>query len=398
MPITHKHDGTIMNKADIKQWLAQRKADNLYRQVTVTDSPQSPYMMVKGKKLLSFCSNNYLGLANHPNVIAAFKKTADQYGVGSGASHLVNGHSRPHQALEEALADFVQRDKVLLFSNGFAANLGVIDAMTDKKSTVVQDRLNHASLLDGVRLSGARLKRYQHTDYDHLTRLLAGSDKADNNNTTLVASDTVFSMDGDTADIKQLSRASHQHHAWLYVDDAHGIGVVGDGRGVVLNQGLSQEEVPLLMATFGKALGTSGAFVAGDADVLDYIAQKARPWIYTTAMPPAIAGATLASLKLVQEDRWRQTHLKALIKQLKLGLNALPWELIPSNTAIQPILVGNEREALQLSDQLLQAGIWVTAIRYPTVAKGQARLRITLTAEHEETDITLLLNALQALA
>jgi 8-amino-7-oxononanoate synthase len=351
-------------------------------------------MLVDGKPMLTFCSNDYLGLANHPEVIRSFQQAANQYGVGSGAAHLVNGHSRPHQQLEEALAEFTGRERALLFSTGYMANLGVANALLDgRNDRVYEDRLNHASLVDAGLLSGAKLIRYPHNDTTQLGKRLLAEDDTDA--TRLILTDGVFSMDGDVAPVQKLAVMAREHDAWLMVDDAHGIGVLGKtGGGLLEAEGLGQEQIPILMGTLGKALGTAGAFVAGSNDLIEYLIQTARTWIYTTAQPPAIAAATLISLKLAQTEHWRREHLLALIKQFRQGAEQLGLSLMPSATPIQPILIGSSEQALALSQKLEAQGILVTAIRPPTVPANTARLRVTLSAAHSADDVARLLNAL----
>lgn len=375
----------------LRQLLAQRQDQHLYRRPRITESPQQPVMQVNGKTMLTFCSNDYLGLANHPEVIKAFQQAANQYGVGSGAAHLVNGHSRLHQQLEEALAEFTQRERVLLFSTGYMANLGLTNALAERHDTVYQDRLNHASLLDAALLSGAKLIRYAHNDTQQLAKRL----EAQASGQKLIVTDGVFSMDGDIAPVRALAALAQQQAAWLIVDDAHGFGVLGEtGAGLLEAEQLNQEAA-VLMGTLGKALGTAGAFVAGSTDLIEYLIQTARPYIYTTAQPPAIAAATLASLKLVQTESWRRDHLKQLIQHFRQGAQQLGLALMPSTTAIQPILIGENAKALAISQQLEQKGILITAIRPPTVPTHTARLRITLSAAHTQEQLDFLLEALQ---
>ncbi|MDM7322782.1 MAG: 8-amino-7-oxononanoate synthase, partial [Gammaproteobacteria bacterium] len=306
----------------------------------------------------------------------------------------VNGHTRAHQALEEELAAFTGRARALLFSTGYMANLGAIGALAGRGDTVFEDRLNHASLLDGGLLSGARFKRYPHGDAQALARLLAETGGAEK----LIVTDGVFSMDGDLAPLPTLATLARQHDAWLMVDDAHGLGVLGArGRGTVEHFSLSADDVPVLIGTLGKALGTAGAFVAGDTDLIEWLIQAARPYIYTTAMPAALAEATRASLHLVDEEAWRREHLHSLIARFKMGAAQLGLALLPSQTPIQPILVGDAGEALKLSLRLWEAGIQVTAIRPPTVPQGTARLRVTFSAAHSLQDVDILLTALENL-
>lgn len=377
--------------------LEARRRQHLYRRTHTADSPQQPRMSIDGKPMLVFCSNDYLGLANHPEVISAFQNAAAQYGVGSGAAHLVSGHSRLHQQLEEALAAFTGRERALLFSTGYMANLGIANALLNSRHDIVYaDRLNHASLVDAGLLSGAKLVRYLHNDTDNLGKRLSAQSANTAEITQLIMTDGVFSMDGDVAPVRDLARLAHEHNAWLMVDDAHGIGVLGKtGAGLLETENLTQHDVPILMGTLGKALGTAGAFVAGSNELIEYLIQTARTWIYTTAQPPAIAAATLTSLKLAQTENWRREHLQALIKQFRDGATQLGLSLMPSNTPIQPILIGDSGQALALSQKLEASGILVTAIRPPTVPANTARLRVTLSATHTPTDVEQLLAALE---
>jgi len=374
--------------------LQLRRDQGLFRQTQVAQSAQGPLMKINGQPYLTFCSNDYLGLANHPSLVAAFKSAADEFGVGSGSAHLVNGHSQYHEQLEHALAEFTGREAAILFSTGYMANLGVVGALLDKQDAVFEDKWNHASLLDAGLLSGARFQRYLHNDLLNLENRLQRSEAR----RKLIVTDAVFSMDGDSADLTKLSKLAKQHDAWLMVDDAHGFGVLGEqGAGLCEQQNLGQDDVQVLMGTLGKGFGTAGAFVAGSKDLIEYLTNFARPFIYTTAMPAAIAAATLTSLKIVKNEPERREHLQALIKLFREGANELGLELMPSNTAIQPILVGDAKEALHMSEQLKQLGIMVTAIRPPTVPQGTARLRVTLSAAHSEQQVLQLLDALKTI-
>ncbi|MGE8304158.1 MULTISPECIES: 8-amino-7-oxononanoate synthase [Pseudomonas] len=375
---------------DLAARLAERRAADLYRQRPLLESPQGPEVVVDGQPLLAFCSNDYLGLANHPEVIAAWQAGAERWGVGGGASHLVVGHSTPHHQVEEALAELTGRPRALLFSTGYMANLGAITALVGQGDTVLQDRLNHASLLDGGLLSGARFNRYLHNDPASLASRL---DKAVGN--TLVVTDGVFSMDGDLADLPALAKVARARGAWLMVDDAHGLGTLGaQGGGIVEHFGLGIDDVPVLIGTLGKACGTAGAFVAGSDALIEALVQFARPYIYTTSQPPALACATLKSLELLRRETWRREHLAALIRQFRLGAEQIGLQLMDSPTPIQPILIGDSAQALRLSQMLRERGLLVTAIRPPTVPAGSARLRVTLSAAHSEAQVQLLLNAL----
>ncbi len=374
--------------------LAERRAHALYRHRRIADSPAGPEQVIDGRLRLCFCSNDYLGLARHPAVIAAFRQAADDYGVGSGAAHLITGHSRAHHQLEEELAAFTGRERALLFSTGYMANLGVIGALAVRGDWVLEDRLNHASLLDGALLSGARLHRYRHRDADDLAAKLTGAPAA----TTLIATDGVFSMDGTIAPLPELAARAAARDAWLLVDDAHGFGVLGArGGGCAELFELDQEQVPILMGTLGKAFGTFGAFVAGRAPLIETLIQQARSYVYTTALPPAVAAATRASLKLVQEEGWRREKLQSLISRFRTGAAQLGYTLMDSATPIQPLLVGTSEKALTMSQSLLEHDILISAIRPPTVPEGSARLRITFSAEHSEQQVDRLLLALEAI-
>ncbi len=380
---------------DLKQKLAEREAQNLYRRRRVSDGPQGPQQRVDGKEILSFCSNDYLGLANHPELVAALKKGVDEYGVGSGAAHLVNGHSRAHHALEEELAEFTGRPRALLFSTGYMANLGTVSALIGAGDAIFEDRLNHASLIDAALLSRARLSRYAHTDTASLEGKLASS----KGEQKLIVTDGVFSMDGDIAPLPELAAAAKKNDAMLMVDDAHGIGVLGpQGAGSVAHFGLGIDEVPVLMGTLGKGVGSFGAFVAGSEELIEWLIQAARPYIYTTATPPAIAEASRASLKLIQGDEWRREKLQVLIKRFRQGATQLGLELMESQTPIQPLIIGDAARAMALSRQLEAQGILISAIRPPTVPEGTARLRITFSASHTEEQVDRLLAALESTA
>jgi 8-amino-7-oxononanoate synthase len=375
---------------DLSARLDERRAANLYRHRPLLESPQGPLVRVDGRELLAFCSNDYLGLANHPQVIEAWRAGAARWGVGGGASHLVIGHSTPHHELEEALAEFTGRPRALLFSTGYMANLGAVTALVGRDDTVLEDRLNHASLLDAGLLSGARFSRYLHNDAASLASRL---EKATGN--TLVVSDGVFSMDGDLADLPALCAAAKSKDAWVMVDDAHGFGPLGaTGGGIVEHFGLGLDDVQVLVGTLGKAFGTAGAFVVGSEALIETLVQFARPYIYTTSQPPALACATLKSLQLLRSEQWRREHLYGLIKRFREGAQAIGLELMDSATPIQPILIGDSARAMHLSQMLRERGLLVTAIRPPTVPAGSARLRVTLTAAHSLEQLELLLEAL----
>ena len=373
--------------------LKHLKQANLYRRRRISDSATGVHANIDGRDLLSFCSNDYLGLANHPDVVNAMQEGANYWGVGSGASHLINGHSHAHHALEEELAAFTGRPRALLFSTGYMANIGVIAALCDRGDYVFEDRLNHASLLDGGLLSQARLQRFAHADAEALNIKLAQRTKGEK----LIVTDGVFSMDGDIAPLPELASVAKQHNAWLMVDDAHSFGVLGKhGGGSVEHFGLNIEDAPILIGTLGKAFGTFGAFVAGSEALIEYLIQKARPYIYTTALPPAIAEATRTSLKLLQTENWRREKLQSLIQQFRQGANELGLQLMESHTPIQPLLIGENNNAVAISDALLKQGILISAIRPSTVPEGTARLRITLSANHRDVDVDQLLTALES--
>ena len=364
----------------------------MYRSRRVAETAQGVVLELDGRRLLNFCSNDYLGLANHPEVVRAFQSGVDQYGVGSGSAHLICGHSRAHHQLEEELAEFTGRDRAVLFSTGYMANIGVITALIGRGDAVFEDRLNHASLLDGGLLSGAGFKRFLHADVDSLR---AAMEKLPANK-RLIVTDGLFSMDGDIAPLDQLTVAARDFNAWLMVDDAHGLGVTGEkGRGTISRFGLGQDDVPVLMGTLGKGFGTFGAFVAGPEVLIETLIQKARTYIYTTALPPAIAEATRASLKLVIAEGWRREKLQTLIDHFRQGAKQLGLQLMDSQSAIQPVLIGDSRKAVDVSSLLSNEGLMISAIRPPTVPEGSARLRITFSAAHQTKHVDRLLDALE---
>ncbi len=377
---------------DLDAELRRRHESHLYRTRRVVDGPQGPEMVVDGQPCLTFCSNDYLGLANHADVRAALARGLERYGAGSGAAHLVNGHSAAHHALEEELAEFTGRPRALLFSTGYMANLGVVSALIGAGDSVFEDRLNHASLLDAGVLSRARFARYRHADTAHLARQLAlrgGAQK-------LVLTDGVFSMDGDLAPLPELARVAQQAGAWLMVDDAHGLGVLGEGGGGSLEaMGLGLQQVPVLMGTLGKAFGTFGAFVAGSEALIETLIQSARSYIYTTASPAAVAEATRASLRLIRQQPWRRLRLQELIRRFRRGAEQVGLRLAASTTPIQPLMIGDNAAAVAMSVELLRQGILVSAIRPPTVPSGTARLRVTLSATHSDEQVDRLLSALE---
>lgn len=373
--------------------LDERRQQHLYRHRVNVASRCGSALEVNGESLLNFCSNDYLGLAGHPDIAAALKAGVDSYGTGSGASHLISGHSVAHQQLEEQLAEFTGRPRALLFSTGYMANLGLINALVGRHDLVLQDQLNHASLLDGGRLSRADFKRYKHSSLSNLQTQLEQSSAS----RKLVVTDGVFSMDGDVAPLPEISALAAEHNAWLMVDDAHGVGVLGaTGAGIVEQQHLSVEQVPILMGTLGKSFGTFGAFVAGSEALIETLIQFARSYIYTTALPPSIACATSASLKIVREEQWRRDHLNLLIKRFRAGGQQIGLQLMASDTPIQPVLINDDLRVSEISQQLREKGVMVGAIRPPTVAKGSGRLRICLSTAHSEQQVDQLLEALES--
>ncbi|RPD85386.1 8-amino-7-oxononanoate synthase [Luteimonas sp. 100069] len=341
--------------------------------------------------LLNFCGNDYLGLASHFQVSGALQDAAALHGVGSGGSHLVSGHHALHDALEREIADWLQLPAALLFGSGFAANLAVVQGLLGEGDACVQDRLNHASLIDAARLAGCRLRRYPHADAQGALRQLRTLPEG----AAMLATDGVFSMDGDIAPLRELAIVARVQQALLYVDDAHGIGVVGpDGRGSVAEARLDVEAVPLRLVTLGKALGGCGAVLAGDVDLIGHLAETARPYVYTTALPPAVAGAALTAVRIARHEHWRRERLTALVQRFRARALRLGLDLMPSETPIQPLRCGDNATALAMSAALDAAGFWVAAIRPPTVPDGQARLRVTLSAAHGDADVDALVDAL----
>jgi len=385
-----------VNPQRIAAELARLEQQHLARRRRIIDSPCGPHMVVDGRPCLAFCSNDYLGLAGHPDLVAALCDGARRWGAGSGASHLVSGHLRPHEELEQRLAEFAGMPRALLFSAGYLANLGVVPALVGRGDAIFADRLNHASLIDAAQASGAQHRRYAHGDTAALERLLA----ADGTGDRLILSDAVFSMDGDLAPLPRLLELAQRYDAWLVIDDAHGFGVLGpQGRGSLAHFGLAASERTLYVGTFGKAAGLAGAFVAGHDNVIEWLAQRARTHVFTTAPPPALSCALMKSLDLIAAADERRARLRQLVGRLRRGLAGPAaergWRLADSPTPIQPIVVGGNAAALALSAALEARGIWVPAIRPPTVPSGTARLRVSLSAAHDEADVDALLGALQ---
>ena len=369
---------------------AQREAAHRRRHARTVARREGVRCEVDGRVLLNFCSNDYLGLSQHPQVIAALRDAAGE-GAGATASHLVCGHGEQHAALERELADWLQAPRALLFGSGYMANLAVLQALLGDGDLCVQDKLNHASLIDAARLAGCAFKRYPHADADGAARQLA----TQAGGAALLASDGVFSMDGDVAPLGELARVARAQQAALYIDDAHGVGVLGEaGRGSVDHAGLASDAVPLRLVTFGKALGGAGAAVIGDADLIGHLAETARPYIYTTALPPAQVAATREAVRIARTGDGLRERLNANIERLKAGAQARGLALMPSDTPIQPLLVGSDAQALAMAAALEDQGYWVAPIRPPTVPEGSARLRITLSAAHETAQVEGLLDAL----
>lgn len=380
----------------LQQKLHELDAQHLIRQRRIVSTPHAPSMTVDGRPMVAFCSNDYLGLAADPRVIEALQQGAAIYGAGSGASHLISGHSAAHAALEDKLAEFmspfVPSSRALYFSTGYMANLALISALAGKDAEIFSEALNHASLIDGARLARAKLSVYPHRDLQALDEQLTQSHAKDK----LVITDAVFSMDGDIAPLRELLALCERHGAWLLVDDAHGFGILGDqGRGVLEHLALSSPQL-IYMGTLGKAAGVAGAFVAAHETVIEWLVQRARGYIYTTASPPAVAHALLTSIDIIRSDEGRQqrTHLKHLIARLRERLTLKRWQLLPSETAIQPVIIADNAATIATGQALMAQGFWVGAIRPPTVPVGTARLRITLSAAHSETQVDQLATTL----
>jgi 8-amino-7-oxononanoate synthase len=381
--------------AELRSQLAALEQGAARRVRRVVDGPargrDAARVVVDGRELVNFCSNDYLGLTQHPELIAATAVAVARWGAGSGAAHLVTGHARVHHELEEQLAAFTGRQRALLFSTGYMANLGAVTAFAGPGENVLADRLSHASLLDAARMSGARLHRYNHND------VTGARGWCETRGASLIVTDGVFSMDGDVAPVSELAPSAQAGAAWLLVDDAHGLGVLGaNGGGVLDEAGLDAQSVPLLVGTLGKAFGSFGAFVAGDTDVIEYLMQRSRSYVYTTALPPAVAAASLAALGIIRREPERRARVMAAVARFRAALGPHVQRLLPSRTPIQPLIVGDSAHALALSATLREAGFWVAAIRPPTVPAGSARLRITLSAAHTDADIDALAAALRA--
>jgi len=376
--------------ASLQRELEQRKVDGLLRQRRLLDSPQAEHIVANQQPYLSYCSNDYLGLANHPELIATMQKAAGDSGVGSGASGLITGHHRYHDDLEKQLAAFVELPAALLFSTGYMANIGVLGALTGRGDAIFADKLNHACLNDGGYFSHAEFQRYPHNDVVALEKLLQASTAKHK----LIAADAVFSMDGDIAPIPEYLALCEKYDAYLYLDDAHGFGVLGEhGKGSLSHFNIKSPRI-IMMATLGKAAGVAGAFVAGEQVVIDYLIQKAKSYVYSTPAPPALSATLSASVKLIEQGDHLRANLQSLIQYLKANLKLSKWRLMDSDTTIQPLIVGDNLEALALSEYLQTHGILVPAIRPPTVPVGTSRLRISLSAAHTLDDIKKLIAAI----
>ena len=378
---------------DLSLQLDELAHAGLLRRRRTVEGADGPHLTVEGRRYLAFCGNDYLGLARHPALVEAACRGAERYGVGACASALISGHTEVHAALESRLARFVRLPRALHFGAGYLANLGLVAALAGRGGTVFSDELNHACLIDGARLSRAEVRVYPHLDLAALARMLERCETPGK----LVATDAVFSMDGDLAPLRELLALCERHDAWLVVDDAHGFGVLGEGgRGALAHFGVASPRIAY-MGTLGKAAGVHGAFVAGEEALIEWLVQRARTYVFTTASPPLLACALMASLDLIEAEEHRRARLRKLIQRVKTNLKGLPWRLGASETPIQPLIVGDNRAALELAEGLRSRGIWVPAIRPPTVPAGSARLRIALSAAHSVEHVDQLAAALHEL-
>ncbi|WP_019614505.1 8-amino-7-oxononanoate synthase [Psychromonas ossibalaenae] len=377
----------------IQEQLTVRSQDGLYRKSTTVDGQQGRYLTVAGKTYLNFSSNDYLGLASAPALIEAWQKGAELFGVGSGGSYLVTGYNQAHAELTAQLKEWLGVEALVLFNSGYSANQAVIKLLLNKHDLLIQDKLNHASLMEAGALAECKMLRFRHNDTSHLASLLNKHKETEGNK--LIISEGVFSMDGDTAPVQSLYRQAKDNNAWLMIDDAHGLGVSGqNGMGSVVEAGLKNSDLQIYMATFGKALGVGGAFVAGSQDLIEYLTNFSKPYIYTTGLPPAMAYTIAQAAKMAESEQWRRDKLHSLIKTFRQSAIEKGIQLGESATAIQPIITGDSQQTLNLAQKLKTAGFWTTAIRPPTVPVNSARLRITLTTNHEIEDVTMLIEAI----
>ncbi len=378
----------------IEQQLRARSNDGLYRACKTMSGPQGRLLSVDNKTYLNFSSNDYLGLASDPALIKAWQKGAELYGVGSGGSYLVTGYNQAHADLTEQLKEWLGVEALALFSSGYSANQAIIKLLLGKNDLLIQDKLNHASLMEAGSLADCKMLRFKHNDSDHLSQLLNKQKSADSNK--LIISEGVFSMDGDRAPIQSLYQQTKSHDAWLMIDDAHGLGVLGEnGQGSVVEAGLQNSNLQIYMATFGKALGVGGAFVAGSQAFIDYLTNFSKPYIYTTGLPPAMVYTISQAANMAETEQWRRDKLQSLIKCFRTLATDNGIQLGCSNTAIQPIIIGDSKQTVALAEKLKTLGFWTTAIRPPTVPVNSARLRITLTTNHEIEDVKMLVAAIR---
>jgi len=383
-------------KENIKKKLKKFKSSNNYRIRRIRDSGNSHVFVYKNKEYLSFASNDYLSLSNDKRIIYSAKKALDKYGCSTSSSALISGYTKSHYKLEEEISNFLGQEKTLLFSTGYQANLGVIKSLVNRGNNIFADQLNHASLIDGSILSRATFKRYKHNDMKNLVEILNISDKSKNN---LIISDSLFSMDGDLANLKKLNTIVKKYNAMLLIDEAHALGACGpEGRGLVYNSSLNNNKNIIITGTFGKSFGTFGAFFSGKSDYVEYIMQKSRSYIYSTSLPVNAVEATRRSLKIIEKEDWRRDKLFSLINYFKKNIKNIGFDCLKSDSHIQGILIGRSNDAIHISEELMKNGIYIPAIRPPTVEEGKSRLRISLTVSHEESDIDYLINILDTIS
>jgi 8-amino-7-oxononanoate synthase len=383
-------------KKTIKKNLKNLKIAGNYRIRRKRDSGNSHIFVYKNKNYLSFASNDYLSLSDDKRIINSAKKSLDKYGFGTSSSPLISGYTKSHFKLEEEISKFLGQEKTLLFSTGYQANMGVIKSLVNRKDNIFADQLNHASLIDGSILSRANFKRYKHSDIKNLENLISNSKSLANN---LIISDSLFSMDGDLANLKKLKTLSKKSNSLLLIDEAHALGVFGkSGEGLISEHGLNNEDNIFLTGTFGKSVGTYGAFFSGNSDYVEYVMQKARSYIYSTSIPVNAVEATRKSLKIIEKESWRREKLFSLIQYFKKNIKKINYECLDSDSQIQVIIIGKSIDAINVSEELLKKGIYLPAIRPPTVEEGKSRLRVSLTVNHEESDIDYLINILDTIS